>query len=274
MFSIAFSYLEDWFSLTVYYCLANSDEEMEDITSKGKTPSPKKKTASSKKESPVAAKESSKTSLVAVKDPKKIAADQKNARIAGVVTLVAAEFQVTVSEVQKTINVELGYEHAKENNLELFDTLKNGYKRCVTVTDLVRTVAKNLGADYNADLVNCTNWIAVYDEARQQSADPLTAMTKHFQGLQSKESSTKPKRGLTLMQQDRLERSAFNVDTAEMKANRQRTKETRENKAREKKVAAARNKAAGEVDAAAVKQLGSDDDDDDDLSIGDMMLNA
>jgi len=149
VFSLAFSYLKNWFSLTVYY-LANSDEEMEDITSKGKTASPKKKTASSKKESPVAAKESPKTSLVAVKDPKKVAADQKNARIAGAVTFVAAEFQVTVSEVQKTINVEHGYKYAKENNFELFDTLKNGYQRCVTVTDLVRTLVKNLGTGYNA----------------------------------------------------------------------------------------------------------------------------
>jgi len=31
--------------------------------------------------------------------------------------------------------------------------------------------------------VNCTDLIAVYDEATQQSIDPLAAMTKHCQEL-------------------------------------------------------------------------------------------
>ena len=234
---------------------------MQDVTRKGKTtPSPKNE------------------SLVPVKeDPKKEAADQKTARIAGAVALVAAEFQVTVSEVHGIINVELGYQYAQDNNLELFATLKHGYQRCVTVGGLLRTMATNLGAAYEAGLVSHENWIAVYDEAIQQAADPLDAMTKHYQELikQSKGSSSKPKKGLTETQKDRLQGSAFKVDTAEMKASRQRAKETRENKARQMKVAAARKKAAGGVDAAAKRQLSDDDDDDDDeddISIGDMRM--
>jgi len=90
---------------------------MEDVTSKRKTLSPKKKTPT--ENSPVAAH---------MKDPQKEAADQKNGRATGVVALVAAEFQVTVSEVQKTISVKLGYKYAHDNNLELFDTLKTGIK--------------------------------------------------------------------------------------------------------------------------------------------------
>jgi len=211
-------------------------------------------------------------SLVPVKDPAKEAADQMNARIAGAVALVAADCQVSVTDVHNTISVELGYKFAQANHLDIVDTLKRGFQRCVAVTELVRNLAQNVGADYSS-IEKCADWVAVYDAALQQSNDPLTAMTEHYQAMRKPEQGAiKPRRSTTEMEQHRL--SAFKINPEDLKASRDRAKQSRENKAREKKVQAARDKGAGTVDAAAKKQLASDDDDDDDddddVSIGDM----
>ena len=208
---------------------------------------------------------------VPVKDPAKEAADQMNARIAGAVALVAADCQVSVTDVHNTISVELGYKFAQDNHLDIVETLKRGFQRCVAVTELVRNLAQKVGVDYSS-VEKCADWVAVYDAALQRSMDPLTAMTDHFQAVNRQEQGTnKPRPSMTEMEQHRL--SAFKINPEDLKASRDRAKQSRENKAREKKVQAAREKGSGTVDAAAKKQLAShddEDDEDDDVSISDM----
>ena len=241
-----------------FLAVDDDDDEMEDVASSpAKSP-----VAKTPPKSPVA------KSPVPIKDPEKEAQDQIKVRIAGAVALVAAEYSVSVAEVQSRISVELGYKFAQENNVDLFETLKNGYGRCVTITRLVHTLAKNVGVDFNS-LVQMTDWLKVYDGSMGKSLDPLTEMTKYFQKL-NKQEGGKPKRTLTEKQEERL--SAFKIDPDELKASRDQAKQKRENKARERKVDQARKKGAKTVDDAAEKQLDSDeDDDDDDISISDMM---
>ena len=149
--------------------------------------------------SPSPAKNATKNSPTPLKDPQQEAADQLNARITGAVALVAAAYRVPASVVHKTINVQMGYQCAQENNQDLVVALKIGYERIATVTKLLRTVAENLGAEY-ASIANMTDWIAVYDVALQSSLDPVAEMTKCYHGMKKQDQlvgTSKPKRSLT-----------------------------------------------------------------------------
>jgi len=207
-------------------------------------------------------------SSVPVKDPVKEVAGQMNARIAGAVALVAADCQVSETDVHNTISVELGCKFAQDNQFDLVETLRNGFQRCVAVTELVRNLAQKVGVDYSR-AEKCADWVSVYDAALRRLMGPLTAMTDHFQAVNKQEQGTnKPRPSMTEMEQHRL--SAFKINPEDLKASRNRAKQSCENKAREKKVQAAREKSADTVDAAAQKRLAldnDDDDDDDDVSI-------
>ena len=225
--------------------------------------------------SPSPAKNSTENSPTPLKDPQQEAADQLNASITVAVALVAAAYRVPASVVHKTINVQMGYQYAQENNQDLVVTLKIGYERIVTVTKFLKTVAENLGVEY-ASIASMTDWVAVCDVAVQSSLDPVDEMMKCYHGMKKQDQlvgTSKPKRSLTEKQQGRLVGSAFRMDPDALKANREEIQKSRESKAREKKVKAARAKGSSVVDKAA-RKLGDDDDDDDDdeISISDMRV--
>jgi len=157
-------------------------------------------------------------SSVPMKDPAKEVAGQMNARTAGAVALVAADCQVSVTDVHNTISVELGYKFAQDKQLDLVETLRSGFQRCVAVTKLVRNLAQKVGVDCSR-VEKCADWVSVCNATLQRSMDPLTAMTDHFQAVNRQEQGTnKPRPSMTEMEQHRL--SAFKINPQDLKASR------------------------------------------------------
>jgi len=141
-----------------------------------------------------------------------------------VVALVAADCQVSVTDVHNTISVKLGHKFAQDNQLDLVEMLRSRFQRC-----LVRNLAQKVGADYSR-VEKCADWVSVCDAALRQSMDPLTAMTDHFQAVNKQEQGTnKPRPSMTDVEQHHL--SGFKINPEDLKASRDRAKQSRENKA-------------------------------------------
>ena len=99
------------------FLAVDDDEDMIDVSSG----SPPKSSPTPAKESPKSAAKSSPKQPK--KDSNQDAQDQMNARISGVVALVAAEFHISVKDVHNTISVDEGVKYALAHNLDIFETL-------------------------------------------------------------------------------------------------------------------------------------------------------
>jgi len=197
--------------------------------------------------------------------PAEEAKAQIQARISGAVALVAAEFQVSVQEVSRRISVVEGYQFSVEKKLDLFEALKIGYARAVTVQQLVDKLCNLVGVDFDP-LYHFTDWYKVYDAALAKNVDPLTAMKEHFEVNAKTESKPrsdpKPFRNQTEEERKKMFKPGA-------KPTRSDVQKLKQDKARENKVKKARE---AKIDKDVTEQFGSGDDDDDDgdVSVADM----
>ena len=198
--------------------------------------------------------------------------DSIEARIAGAVTLVAAEFSVTPAEIKEMISAEEGYLYAEENDLDLVETLRTGYARAVSLMKMLKKFSQEYSIDMDR-LKNLTDWYDIIDNARSEFADSEKAMRSYLvsylnsQQKSSSQAAPMPSK-IRAQEEDRL--SVFKCHPSkEAKKMREEMQKRLQSEKREKKLKQARAK----MDAAVSEQLGEGDASaEDDVSVTDMMM--
>lgn len=110
-------------------------------------------------------------------------------RVDGACAVVGAEQTMTLDDIKGLIDVDVVYNYAREEGVDLVSVVREVANRSLTVQNALDLLADEKGVD-RVELGNMTNWFDIYRYAEQQQMDLDAAMRQAYAIFGNKEEET------------------------------------------------------------------------------------